>query len=221
MSEVYYHYTLAPYCNEILHCKNLSEIDLNVSMDYGIVFAGLTDGQENSRDLQLKRLDFISNNTDVMNLIAHFLKEIKKTADYNSYDIESKIMYDAVQNGEYGEYPIEFFRQKKYSQEQEILLYYLIQKKHNNKRTDYFQCALTDIFTDGVTYYFNSIRKILYISFISPETPENRLIFNVCRYLFADLIINIEVQWNNYPLIIDKTSFAIVSEGEQSCGTII
>lgn len=221
MSEDYYYYTLAPYCDEIPNRKNLSEIDLNVSMDYRVILAGLTDGQENSRDLQLKRLDFVSNNSDVMNLIAHFLKEIKGTSNYNSYDIESRMMYDAIQNGEYGEYPIEFFRQKEYSQAQEIILYYLIQKKHNNRRTNYFQCALTDIFTNGVIYYFNSIRKILYISFISPETSENRLIFDVCRYFFADLLINIEVRWNNYPLIIDKTHYAIVSEGKQSCGTIV
>lgn len=222
MNEVYYYYTLAPCSCEVPHYENLSEIDLNISADYRIIFAGINDGQAyNSRDSQLKRFEFVKNNSDVMNITAHFLSEIKKAADYNSYDIESSAMYEAVQNGEYGEYPIDFFNQEKYCHAQEIIIYYLIQKKYNNKRTDYFQCALTDIFLCRVTYYFDSLKKILYISFISPETPENRLIFDICRYLFADLLMNIEVRWNSYPLIINETSYAVAGEGEQSCGTII
>lgn len=217
----FYYYTLAPYLDEIPHRENISETDLNVSDDYRVIFSDIICGQENERDLQLERLDFIKNNPDVMNLTAHMLEEIKKISAYNSYDIECISVREAILAGKYGDYPVEFFRSRKYSRAHDVIVYYLIQKKYNSRKQDYFQCALDDVFSGGVTYYFDSVKKILYISFIAPETSENRKIYDICSYFFADLLMKTEVRWRTYPVIIGKTCHTVVGEGGQLCGTII
>lgn len=224
MNDQFYYYSLKPLDGKIPQRENISEIDLNVSNSFRIFFSVNKNEEDGSvRDNQMNRWNFISSHSEEMNIIAHLLKEIEKESRYSSYDIACKKIYDDIINGKYGKYPIEFFRNEdeKYQMAQEIILYYLIKKNHNDKRQDYFQYTLKNIFLNKVIFYFDKVKKILFISFIAEGTEENKLIYEVCRYFFADILINIEVRWRCYPVILDKTDYVIMAENKQLCGTII
>ena len=68
---------------------------------------------------------------------------------------------------------------------------------------------------------YDRIKKILYVSLTADGTQENIKAENICRYFFADLLLDIRVRWRNYPVVIDRTCYAIVSEGEQLCSTLV
>lgn len=173
------------------------------------------------RSLQLKRMDFITAHPQEMDLIAHLLEELKRISCYTSYDMESLALYNAIIRGEYGDFPAEYFKCKEYGTAHDIILYYLVRKKQCSKSHDLFQRVLKDIFTDGVTFYFDRLKNILYIAFVCECTDGSKRTYEMCKYFFADILMDIEVRWRCYPLIIGKTSYFIAAEGEQLCGTII
>ncbi len=222
MSNVFYYYTLEPCPQTIRDRENTSEIDLNTSNDYLLLFAGCEEAEEaDMRKLQYDRMDFITNHPEEMNLTAHLTRELKSLSDLTAYDIACQSMLNAVMDGKYGKDPISFFQGKDNIEAQEKILYHLVQKQENGNRIDYFQSVLRDIFSNDVLFYYDRIKRTLYISFIAEGTAENRNIFEICKYFFADLFMKTEVRWRSYPLIIGRTDYAVAAEGEQLCGTIL
>jgi len=222
MSELFYYYTCDPSelnrpLNGILPGKeNLSEIDLNAS-DHQV----LLPNNRNDRESQLARLDFINNHPEEMNVIAHLLRLINKESSCGYYELECIALYNAIINGEYGKYPIDFFKSNDNRNIQKKIIYYLIQKQSHNNRQDYFKAAVFDIFNNAVIFYFDKVKKILYVMFRTEGTQRNIEIYEICKYFFADLLTDIEVKWRIYPFIFDNTDCMIVSEGEQLCGNIL
>ena len=219
MSEHFY-YTLTPYCETNPYDENAVEIDLNTSSDFSVLFKKDSESAD-LREFQKKRLAFIGSHTKEFDLIAQILHQINAESQYTYYDLECLRIYHDIVNEKYGKYPVDFFRNRKNWKIQRTILHYLVQKSHNNKRQDYYEAVLNSIFQKEVNFYYDKLKKVLYVSFIAEGTEENRKTAEICQYFFADLLLNIRLRWRNYPLVIDRTDYAIASEGEQLCGTIV
>lgn len=220
MSERFYYYTLSPYCVRMPSVENEYEIDLNTSLDFKILFK-MENQDADSRENQLKRIEFIKSHTEELNLAAHMLMSVKNKAMYSEYELECMKIYADIISGKYGEYPVEFFEKEENNKTQEKILYRLVQKEKNNRRHDYFECILKDVFGKNVFFYHDKIKKVLYVSLVTEGTEDNKKIYEVCKYFFADLLIDITVRWRSYPAIIERSNYVIASEGEQLCGTIL
>lgn len=217
-----YRYTLDPYSVHTVSDSEVSEIDLHYSSDFCILFNGLFDqDDEEIRQKQMNRLMFLETHSDIQNFIAHFTRKICTIKSFSVYDMECFKTLQEVIDGEYGEKAELFFKKCVQTNVAEIILWFLVQKRNNNSRNDYFESVLNCIFHDKVFFYFDKIKKILFVSFLDEKTQQNSDIFEICKYLFADLLLHIEVRWRVYPVILDKNNYIIASEGEQLCGTII
>lgn len=222
MNELFFYYTCSPTeLNKPLNSRHrgkdyTSEIDLNLN-DHQV----LLPNKSNEREAQLSRIDFIANHPEEMNVIAHLLRKINKDSGVGYYELECISIYNAIVNGEYGEYPIEFFLRNDNSDIQEKIIYYLFQKRNHNNRLDYFKSAVSDVFNQAVIYYYDSVKQKLYVMLRAEETQTNVEIYEICRYFFADLLVEIEAVWRFYPYILDKTDCMIASYGDQLCGNIL
>lgn len=214
-----YQYTLAPFFEPLLSGKNSVEIDLNQSSDFGILFRSSRNVE--SREFQFERLEFLKKHPEQLNIIAYVTRKLSSISELTMNDIECIMTYSEIIAGDYGEEPIAFFEKEVNTIEVEKILYYLVQKKHNNKREDYFESVLKNLFDNKVYFYFDKLKKKLYVSFVAEGTPRNKSIFNICKYFFADILLETEVRWRVYPAIIGITDYIIACEGEQLCGTII
>jgi len=213
-------YTLAPYCRMNPFDKNATEIDLNVSSDFSVLFRK-DDEKSDLRQFQKKRLEFIMSHPKEFDLIAHMLRQIRSEAEYTSHDLELNGVYHNIVSGKYGDYPVDFFRNSSNGKIQKMILYYLVQKNHYHTRRDYYEKVMEGIFQKEVTFYYDRIKKVLYVSLTADGTKENVKAENICRYFFADLLLDIRVRWRNYPVVIDRTVYLIASEGEQLCSTLV
>jgi len=219
MNEHFY-YTLAPYSKINPFDKNATEIDLNASSDFSVLFRK-DDETSELRQFQRKRLEFIVSHPKEFDLIAHMLRQIHAESEYTSHDLEVIEVYHDIINGKYGDYPVDFFRSGSNKKIQKVILYYLVQKNHDSTRRYYYETALEEIFQKEVIFYYDRIKKVLYVSLTADGTEENVKAENICRYFFADLLLDIRVRWRNYPVVIDRTGYVIASEGEQLCGTLV
>lgn len=222
-SQIKYQYTLAPYFEPVISEKNIIKIDLNQSSDFDILFKNKYDKVDgnNLRQFQMERLEFIRKHTSEMNLIAHIIEYIRYISDIRVNYAEYILLYFEVIDGKYGEKPVDFFENQENITVIEKILYYLSLKRSNNRREDYFESVLKSIFCDKVYFYFDKIKNKLYISFLARETTRNKNIYDICKYFFADILLETEVRWRTYPAILDKTNYVIAAEGDQLCGTII
>lgn len=213
-------YTLAPYCKMDPFDKNAVEIDLNASSDFSVLFKKDNETSD-LRQFQKKRLEFIVSHPNEFDLVAHMLRQIRSESEYTSHDLEMIRIYHDIVSGKYGDYPVDFFGNSGNEKIRKIILYYLVQKNHDPARRDYYEKVLEGIFQKEVIFYYDRIKKILYVSLTADGTQENIKAENICRYFFADLLLDIRVRWRNYPVVIDRTCYAIVSEGEQLCSTLV
>jgi hypothetical protein len=212
-----YQYSLPPFFEPHID-DNVSEIDLNYSPDFAILFSS---EEISSREEQLERLEFLKEHTKELNIIANVTEYLHSISDMTFEDIEVMNTYYNIINGYYGQEPVEFFKDENNISAIEVIIYYLILKKRNNRREYYFEDALIKIYNNRVYFYFDKIKNKLYISFIDIDSEINRKTFDICKYFFADILLDIEARWRVYPAILDKTGYIIASEGEQLCGTII
>lgn len=218
-----YKYSLSPFYQPQIS-DNEMEIDLNQSYDFSILFAQNSANEteeENLRDFQVKRLDFFKSHTKELNIVANITRQLNSISNINYEDTELiKLYYDIIR-GNYGKDPVDFFVNEDNEYYVEIILSYLIKKNRNNKREYYFESVLMRIFNNKVYFYYDKVKKKLYVSFVAEASKLNQDIFNVCKYFFADILLDINVSWRVYPTIIDKINYVIASENEQLCGTII
>ena len=218
-----YKYSLSPFYQPLIS-DNEIEIDLNQSSDFSILFTSnnINETQdENLQDYQIKRLDFLKTHTKELNIIANTTRQLISISDINFKDIELITLYYDIVSGKYGKEPIDFFKTEDNENYAEIILYYLIKKNRNNRREYYFESVLMRIFDNKVNFYYDKVKNKLYILFVAKDSKLSRDIFEICKFFFADILLDIEVRWRVYPAIIDKSNYIIASEGEQLCGTII
>lgn len=221
MSVPFYYYTLLPDEKRCPKTKEHAvEIDLNLSSDFGILFQ-FQEPIDDLRAVQLKRWDFLKKHPEELNIIANILKKLYEIAGYTTYDLEKMKLYSEIVQGKYGNMPISFFTKNQNNLIIDKILHYLILKNQSEQKCDYFKPILMDIFQDKVTFYYDKIKKVLYVSFIAAYTKERSEIFGICKYFFADILFHMEVRWKSYPAILDKTNYVIACEDEQLCGTIL
>lgn len=221
MSIPFYYYTFFP--DEKRYSKgkeNTVEIDLNLSSDFNFLFQ-FNKSTDNLRVRQLERWNFLKKHPEELNILAHLFRKIYEISDCTAYDFDKAGLYLKIIRGKYGRMPVTFFTNDENDFIIDKILHYLVLKKRTAQKYDYLKSILMDIFKNKVNFYYDKIKRVLYISFIDAYTQKNQEIFDICKYFFADLLLHIEVRWRNYPVIIDKTNYAIVCEGEQLCGTIL
>lgn len=211
-----YVYTMPPRLREQVISDEEQIIDLNVSSDFSIICGEDCDGSELD-----ERLKFIDRHTDQMNLIAHVLHYLKDIRHTDHFELKCLRILDSILKGEIGENVRRYFEHPSCVYEQERILYYLCLKEETENRVDLFGSVLTELFPEGVNIYYNKLKKILYVLFAAEESERLTETYEVCKYLFADILINIKVQWNTFPFVIGKNNCIIVAENEQRCGTIV
>lgn len=216
-------YSLPPYLTPEQYTDDATIIDLNSSDDFSIVCdsGNSVDANHNAREKQLQSLDFIKKNPEPMNLIAHFLAHLNTIKDYSYYDLNVMALHESILNGTYGDIVSRFFLKPAYRLEQERMMYYFTRKKQDNNRVNDFEAILSELFPDGVTFYYDKYKRLLYVAFVAEETAERREIYEVCQYLFADILMNICVRWNTFPLIIGSRNCMIAAEGSQRCSSLL
>ncbi len=208
-------YSLPPKLTVYGNTEEATEIDLNSSDDFPIVC------NSDSLEILLASLDFIKNNPEEMNLVAHVLDFLRRIREYNYVNLRCRMLRESILNGNYGEIVSHFFSRTTYEPEQQRILLYLFNQSQGNKRMNDFETILTEIFPDGVRFYFDEYKQTLFVSFVAEETVERRELYEVCQYLFADILMNICVRWNTLPMIIGRWDCMVVAEGEQRCGTLL
>lgn len=221
MSIPFYYYTF--FSDEKRYPKgkeNTVEIDLNLSSDFNFLFQ-FNEPTDNLRIRQLERWNFLKKHPEELNILAHLFRKIYEISDCTAYDLDKAGLYLKIIRGKYGRMPVAFFTNDENDFIIDKILHYLVLKKRTAQKYDYLKSILMNIFKNKVNFYYDKIKRVLYISFIDAYTQKNQEIFDICKYFFADLLLHIEVRWRNYPVIIDKTNYAIVCEGEQLCGTIL
>ena len=137
------------------------------------------------------------------------------------YGIKCIQTYYSILDGSFGELVAGYFKNSNYSYQQERILYHIISRERTGMRSDEFRSILVELFPDGVTFYYNKFENTIYVSFVAVGNDEQRETYEVCKFLFADLLMDIQVRWNLYPHIIGNKNSVIAKEDEQRCGTIV
>lgn len=216
-----YKYTLPPYLNPPINTNHEMPIDLNCCIDHAIL---CTDGQISNNDVrkyQLQCLDFIGSHNEQMNFIAHYLQYLKQIKNLGAYDIRCIQTRYSILEGHYGDMVACFFKNDIFRHQQDRILYHIIRRERTNGMCDEFKSVLIDLFPEGVSFYYNKYEDTLYVSFVAIENKEQRETYEVCKFLFADILIDIQVRWNTYPLIIGNNNCVIAAENEQRCGSFV
>ena len=219
MHDVTYAYTLLP--DEVLlqRTDNMKILDLNVSSHFHVLFPDACDTLEQ----QMQRWEQIKSNVFGMDLIAHLIVHAEQVAQKSELDYYQERVMTQLRNGVYGTLPKHFFINQDPQLESArkcILNHLAIQEKYGNK-SDLFESVLKEIFGKQIIFYFDTIKRKLYTVLIPEKTERYEQIVSVCIYLFADILIPVEVRWNCYPVIIGKTYYVAAAENEQRCGTIV
>lgn len=215
-----YLYALLPYLNPSINPIQEQIIDLNCCVDYSILCSNIQNSN-NTREYQLQCLEFIGSHTEQMNFIAHYLLYLKQIKNIDVHDIKCIQTYYSILDGLFGEMVAGYFKNDVYRHQQKRILYHIISRERTDGRTDEFRQILVELFPEGVTFYYNRFEDTLYVSFVAIGSDEQKETYEVCKFLFADILLDIQVRWNSYPLIIGSKNCVITAENEQRCGSII
>lgn len=215
-----YVYTLPPYLEPQTDPEQNVLIDLNCSIDYSVLCRD-RQGTADDREYQMRCLDFIKSHTEQMNIIAHYIAYLKQIKNADGYDMRRIQVLDSILDGKYGERAERYFKNDLFHAQQERILYYLIRRERANALCDEFRAVLVDLFPEGVSFYYNEHKKVLYVSFVAPGSKEQIETYEICKFLFADILMDIQIRWNTYPLIIGSLGCVIAAENEQRCGSFI
>jgi hypothetical protein len=201
--------------------KNTVNVDLNYSNLYRVLFS--TSSGSLQRKAQEERWEVLKANPDLLNVMVHYMNYLEKTSKYTTRDYTQKRLFNEILSGKWGKMlQVEFPKFPKRTQE--IILFYMAESKRMTTKHGLLESVISKIFnyrSDRVTFYYDTFKRIFYIFMVDEKTDEYSNILKLCKYLFADFLLKIEVRWNCYPVIFDKSIYTIAEEGTQRCATII
>lgn len=176
-----------------------------------------------SSDEQSARWDKLKDKTEIINLILNYIDFLDGIDGYDVIELEKALLLDRIQQGYFGAYLKDFFSLdcEETDRVREIILLYYVQFMNAPDKQFFYEKTLRKIFGNQVTIYYDRVKKKVYVAFKFSEDEKFASVAEVCRILFADLFLDIELVWNCAPLIIDKTDYEICGYGEQTCSTII
>lgn len=132
---------------------------------------------------------------DIVNIIIHQLAMWDRFAGVTLEDIEMSLLYDDIKNGLYGKYLMDEIDSLKKEDLYFILKELVRSNSLKNKKT-LFDEVLYLLFGKVIFYKKNMDNKIIvYIEQFRNEYREK--VFNIAKYLFADMQLEIEVFWAN------------------------
>lgn len=132
---------------------------------------------------------------DIVNIIIHQLAMWDRFAGVTLEDIEMSLLYDDIKNGLYGKHLMDEIDSLKKEDLYFILKELVRSNSLKNKKT-LFDEVLHLLFGKVIFYKKNMDNKIIvYIEQFRNEYREK--VFNIAKYLFADMQLEIEVFWAN------------------------